>query len=62
MVQVPRCYAVYSDFTKTLDKDITDLISVDDEFKIILDNNDKNNLEIAIDDTPYNNRYKKKIL
>jgi hypothetical protein len=53
-------YAVYSDFTITLDKDITDLISVDDELKILLDNNDKNNLEIAIDDTPYNNRYKRR--
>jgi hypothetical protein len=53
-------YAVYSDFTITLDKNITDIITVDDELKIILDNNDKNNLEIAIDDTPYNNRYKRR--
>ncbi len=51
---------MYSDFTITLDKDITDLIIVDDELKIILDNNDKNSLEIAIDDTPYNNRYKRR--
>jgi hypothetical protein len=36
-----------------------DLITVDDELKIVLDNNNKNNLEIAINDTPYNNRYKK---
>ena len=28
--------------------------------KILFDNNDKNNLEIIIDDTPYNNRYKKR--
>ena len=26
----------------------------------MLDNNDKNNLEIVLDDTPYNNRYKRK--
>jgi len=27
-----------------------------------LDNNDKKNLEIAIDDTPYNNRYKRRFV
>jgi hypothetical protein len=27
-----------------------------------LDNNDKSNLEIIIDDTPYNNRYKKRFV
>jgi len=26
----------------------------------LLDNNDRNNLEIVLDDTPYNNRYKRK--
>ena len=45
-----------------MDKDITDLINVDDELKILLNNNDKLNLEIAIDDTPYNNRYKKRFV
>jgi hypothetical protein len=33
-----------------------------DELKLILDNNDKKNLEIAIDDTPYNNRYKRRFV
>ena len=27
-----------------------------------MDNNDKSNLEIIIDDTPYNNRYKKRFV
>ncbi len=49
-------------FLITLDKDITDLINVNDELKILLDNNDKNNLEIAIDDTPYNIRYRKRFV
>jgi hypothetical protein len=31
-------YAVYSDFTITFEKEITDLINVDDELKILLDN------------------------
>ena len=53
-------YATYDNFIITFDKDITDLITLDDELKIILDNNDKNNLEIVIDDTPYNNRYKRR--
>jgi hypothetical protein len=53
-------YATYDNFTITFDKDITDLINIDDELKILLDNNDKNNLEIVLDDTPYNNRYKRK--
>ena len=46
----------------TMDKDITDLINIDDELKILLNNNDKSNLEIIIDDTPYNNRYKKRFV
>ena len=37
---------------------IRSLISVDDELKILLDN--KDNQEFIIDDTPYNNRYKKR--
>jgi hypothetical protein len=49
-------YATYDNFIITFDKDITNLINIDDELKIVLDNNDKNNLEIIIDDTPYNNR------
>ena len=53
-------YATYDNFIITFDKDITDLIQLDDELKIVLDNNDKNNLEIVLDDTPYNNRYKKR--
>lgn len=55
-------YAKYDNGIITLDKDITDLINIDDELKIILDNNDKNNLEIIIDDTPYNNRYKRRFV
>ena len=51
-------YATYENFIITFDKDITDLINIDDELKIVLDNNDKNNLEIVLDDTPYNNRNK----
>jgi hypothetical protein len=54
------CYATYDNFTITFDKEITDLIDIDDELKILLDNNDRNNLEIVLDDTPYNNRYKRK--
>ena len=50
-------YATYNNFIITFDKDIT--INIDDELKILL-NNDKNNLEIVIDDTPYNNRYKRR--
>ena len=53
-------YATYNNFIITFDKDITNLVNIDDELKIVLDNNDKNNLEIAIDDTPYSNRYKKR--
>ena len=53
-------YATYNNFIITFDKDITDLININDELKIVLDNNDKNNLEICIDDTPYSNRYKRK--
>lgn len=53
-------YATYNNFIITFDKDITNLVNIDDELKIVLDNNDKNNLEICIDDTPYSNRYKRK--
>ena len=55
-------YAKYENGIITLDKDITELINIDDELKIILDNNDKDNLEIVIDDTPYNNRYKRRFV
>jgi len=53
-------YAKYDNKIITFNKDISQLINIDDELKIVLDNNDKNNLEIVIDDTPYNNRYKKR--
>lgn len=43
-----------------IDKDITGLISIDDELKVLLDN--KENQEFIIDDTPYNNRYKKRYI
>lgn len=55
-------YAKYNDFIITLDKDISNAINIDDELKIVLDNNDKNNLEIVLDDTPYNNRYKRRFV
>jgi hypothetical protein len=51
-------YATYDNFIITFDKDFT--INIDDELKIVLDNNDKNNLEIVLDDTPYNNRYRRR--
>ena len=44
-------YATYDNFIITFDKDITNLINIDDELKIVLDNNNKNNLEIVLDDT-----------
>ena len=55
-------YAKYENGIITLEKDITNLININDEIKIVLDNNDKNNLEIAIDDTPYSNRYKRRFV
>lgn len=55
-------YAKYNDFIITLDKDISNLINIDDELKIVLDNDDKNNLEIVLDDTPYSNRYKRRFV
>jgi hypothetical protein len=55
-------YATYEDKIITIDKDISNLINIDDELKLIFNNNDKTNLEIAIDDTPYNNRYKRRFV
>ena len=55
-------YATYDNYIITLDKDISNLINIDDELKIILDNSDKNSLEIVIDDTPYYNRYKRRFV
>ena len=54
--------AKYADKIITIDKDISNLINIDDELKLIFNNNNKNNLEIAIDDTPYNNRYKRRFV
>ena len=51
--------ATYDNNIITTDKDISNLINIDDELKLIFNNDNKNNLEIAIDDTPYNNRYKR---
>ena len=44
----------------TTEENLNGLINIDDEIKILLDNNDKENIEIIIDDTPYKNRYKKR--
>jgi len=45
------------------EKDIDDnQIKINDEIKILLDNNDKNNQEFIIEDLPYNNRYKKRFI
>ena len=55
-------YAKHENGIITLDKDISNLINIDDEIKIVLDNNDKNNLEIVLDDTPYNNRCKRRFI
>ena len=49
-------------YTLTTDKNLNGLINIDDELKILLDNDDKNNLEIVLDDTPYRNRYKKRFV
>lgn len=43
-------------------KNVNGLINIDDEIKIVLDNDNKDNLEIIIDDTPYNNRYKRRFV
>ena len=49
-------------YTITTEKNLNGLINIDDELKIVLDNNDIENIEIIIDDTPYNNRYKKRFV
>ena len=49
-----ECY--YIKFSKS----INGLLEIDDEIKICLSNDDKNELEIIIDDTPYHNRYKRR--
>ncbi len=41
---------------------ITTNINVNDELKLLLDNNDGNNQEIIIEDLPYHNRYKKRFV
>ena len=55
-------YAKYENGVITLERDISNLINIDDELKIVLDNNDVKKFEIAIDDTPYNNRYKRRFV
>jgi len=49
-------------YTLTTEKNLNLLINIDDELKICLDNDNKDNIEIVIDDTPYNNRYKKRFV
>jgi len=49
-------------YTLTTEKNLNGLINIDDELKICLDNDNKDNIEIVIDDTPYNNRYKKRFV
>jgi len=43
-----------------LSSSLTSNINVNDELKLLLDNNDGNNQEIIIEDLPYHNRYKKR--
>jgi hypothetical protein len=40
--------------------DISSLININDELKLLLDNNNDRNMEIIIEDLPYHNRYKKR--
>jgi hypothetical protein len=58
--------AIYSDdnniYKLQITKDISNLISIHDELKILLDNNDNSNIEIIIEDLPYHNRYKKRFV
>jgi len=49
-------------YTITTDKNLSGLINIDEELKIVLNNGDINNIEIVLDDTPYNNRYKKRFI
>ena len=42
------------------DNNIGGLVSVDDNIKIVLDNNDVNNQEFELDGTPYKNRYRRR--
>jgi Chaperone of endosialidase len=43
-----------------LSSSLTSNININDELKLLLDNNDGNNQEIIIEDLPYHNRYKKR--
>jgi hypothetical protein len=58
--------AIYSDdnniYKIQTTKDISNLINIHDELKILLDNNDNSNIEIIIEDLPYHNRYKKRFV
>jgi len=47
-------------YTLKSEKNLKGLIDIDDELKLLLDNCDKDNVEIVLDDTPYSNRYKKR--
>jgi hypothetical protein len=42
--------------------DISNLINIHDELKLLLDNNNDKNTEIIIEDLPYHNRYKKRFV
>jgi len=42
--------------------DINSLININDELKLLLDNNNDTNTEIIIEDLPYHNRYKKRFV
>ena len=44
----------------TTTKNIAGLVSVDDEIKIVLNNDNKENQEFEIDSTPYKNRYRRR--
>lgn len=55
-----NAYATLKNDIITANDDLTDKIAVGDELKFVSDNKDKENQEFILDDTPYNNRYKRR--
>jgi len=58
------CKATFNEvegkYILTTEKNINNIVNVDDEIKILLNNMYIENQEIIIEDTPYHNRYKKR--
>jgi len=55
----------YGNYNKNIIKannNISGLVNVDDNIKIVLNNNNPNNQEFELDGTPYKNRYKRRYL